>query len=138
MIRFLSFIGATSALKRFPPNEITMGRITMMQKEVDRMRKEVIWPVEPEHLPEISIQEVKKRCKLGGESLVIIDKLVHDITPFISSHPGGEALLRAASGRDATRAFHGGVYKHSRAAANLLAQMRVGRLRVSDGRHEAA
>ena len=35
-------------------------------------------------------------------------------------------MLSKNIGRDATTAFHGGVYDHSNAAHNLLAMMRVG------------
>jgi hypothetical protein len=37
-------------------------------------------------------------------------------------------IIRGYVGQDATAAFSGGVYKHSRAARNLLASMRVARL----------
>lgn len=49
------------------------------------------------------------------------------------SKDGGGALIRTRLGKDATTAFHGGVYDHSNAAHNLLAMMRVG---VIEGGYE--
>lgn len=44
----------------------------------------------------------------------------------MDQHPGGVQLLKASHGKDATRAFYGGVYGHLTAAINLLATMRIG------------
>lgn len=55
--------------------------------------------------------------------------IVHDVTDFISEHPGGKALIKGWIGKDATAVFNGGVYMHSNAAHNLLSTMRVGVLR---------
>lgn len=53
---------------------------------------------------------------------------VHDVGEFVDEHPGGPALLRTSVGTDATVNFHGRVYKHSRAARNLMAHYRVARV----------
>ena len=53
---------------------------------------------------------------------------VHDVGNFIADHPGGERILAVAVGTDASRNFHGQVYKHSNAAKNLLSNLRVARL----------
>ncbi|RLV90136.1 Acyl-CoA desaturase 1 [Spathaspora sp. JA1] len=63
---------------------------------------------------------------------IVIQNIIHDITPFMDQHPGGVALLRASHGKDATKAFYGGVYGHSTAAQNLLATMRIGVLDVGN------
>ncbi len=54
--------------------------------------------------------------------------MVHDVSHFVQEHPGGDAYLRANYGRDATAKFNGVVYKHSTAARNILAGLRVARL----------
>ena len=52
--------------------------------------------------------------------------IIHDVTSFISGHPGGEQLIISAIGKDATEAFNGGVYYHSNASRNLMSNMRIG------------
>lgn len=64
----------------------------------------------------------------AGELLVVMDGLVHDVSTFIHKHPGGEAILRDKAGKDVTIAFNGGVQRHSKAARNLAALMRIARL----------
>lgn len=58
--------------------------------------------------------------------LILVSGFIHDVSSFLNEHPGGKHLLTKNIGRDATTAFHGGVYDHSNAAHNLLAMMRVG------------
>ncbi|KAL6928535.1 hypothetical protein ACO0SA_003278 [Hanseniaspora valbyensis] len=59
-------------------------------------------------------------------ALVLIEGIIHDVTSFINGHPGGEQLIVSAIGKDATEAFNGGVYYHSNASRNLMANMRIG------------
>lgn len=63
---------------------------------------------------------------------IVIQDIIHDITPFMDQHPGGVQLLKASHGKDATKAFFGGVYGHLTAAINLLATMRIGILDVGN------
>ena len=63
-----------------------------------------------------------------GEKLIVIDGIVHKIDDFVSMHPGGAKILEFWNGRDATNAFNGEVYKHSKGARNLLAHFRVAKL----------
>lgn len=60
-----------------------------------------------------------------GFHLVIIDSIVHDVTDFISVHPGGPKRRLSSIGKDATDIFNGVVYNHSNAARNLLSSMRL-------------
>ncbi|KJK63891.1 GMC oxidoreductase [Aspergillus parasiticus SU-1] len=62
-------------------------------------------------------------------SCQFLNGIVHDVTDFSESHPGGLLMLRSVVGKDATAAFNGGVYSHSRVAHNLLATMRVASVR---------
>ncbi len=55
-----------------------------------------------------------------------MEGIIHDVTSFISGHPGGEQLIVSAIGKDATEAFNGGVYLHSNASRNLMSNMRIG------------
>ncbi len=54
---------------------------------------------------------------------------------FLPEHPGGEGLLRASLGCDASKNFNGMVYKHSSAARNLMANFRVARLGLGSSDH---
>lgn len=71
------------------------------------------------------------QCSNGtGKALVAIAGVVHDVSSFISQHPGGKAMISSGIGKDATAMFNGGVYDHSNAAHNLLSSMRVGVIRA--------
>jgi len=54
-----------------------------------------------------------------------MDSIVHDISNFFEAHPGGAEVLKPKIGKDATIAFNGGVQRHSKAARNQAAFMRV-------------
>lgn len=86
-------------------------------------------------LPIWTVEQFNYRSKrLWNEkkiALVLIENIIHDVTSFISGHPGGEQLISSAIGKDATEAFNGGVYFHSNASRNLMANMRIGVL-ISD------
>lgn len=75
----------------------------------------------------IEFEEFKQQSKTRG--LVLISGIVHDVTDFIASHPGGRALIKSAVGKDGTAVFNGGVYLHSNAAHNMLATMRISVIR---------
>jgi cytochrome b involved in lipid metabolism len=66
-----------------------------------------------------------------GQPLIIIEDWVHDVGEFLENHPGGAAILRKYYGRDATPAFNGERYNHSRAARAILARLRVAKLVTS-------
>eukprot|EP00172_Hildenbrandia_rubra_P000461 Plantae.Rhodophyta-Hildenbrandia_rubra.ctg1224.p1 GENE.Plantae.Rhodophyta-Hildenbrandia_rubra.ctg1224~~Plantae.Rhodophyta-Hildenbrandia_rubra.ctg1224.p1 ORF type:complete len:486 (+),score=63.40 Plantae.Rhodophyta-Hildenbrandia_rubra.ctg1224:190-1458(+) len=123
-IRFLSWFGLTSRLMRFPKNEIEKAKIQVKQQELDDWKTKVDWGVPLDGLKEISWEEIKKEVG-DGKHLVVIDGVVHNVDKFLDMHPGGRKILEFWNGRDATRAFNGEVYKHSKAARNLLANFRV-------------
>ena len=60
--------------------------------------------------------------------LLAISGIIYDVSSFLDDHPGGRSLLRAYMGRDATKAFNGGVYNHNNSARTLMGQFRVARL----------
>jgi len=126
-IWLFSFFGLTFDLKRFPTNEIEKGRLQMSQKRLERKLKTLNWGPDPQSLPLFTMDDVKRRV-LEGSSLMVVNGFVHDVAKFIPSHPGGEALIKAYLGKDATSAFTGGVYDHSNGAKNLLGTFRIGRI----------
>eukprot|EP01006_Ploeotia_vitrea_P029070 TRINITY_DN61673_c0_g1_i1.p1 TRINITY_DN61673_c0_g1~~TRINITY_DN61673_c0_g1_i1.p1 ORF type:complete len:679 (+),score=431.56 TRINITY_DN61673_c0_g1_i1:212-2248(+) len=127
-IALLSSLGLAYDLRRFPSNEIQKGKLKMKQKKLNKAKDELTWPRALDELPVMTPEQVKDQVKNHGAKLVIIDGLVHDVSVLIGQHPGGEAILRLRLGTDATRAFYGEVYRHSNAARNLLANLRVARL----------
>ncbi|GAA5980587.1 hypothetical protein JCM5350_004357 [Sporobolomyces pararoseus] len=117
-------LGLASQLKTFPDNEIRTGQLAMQMKKISKEAEEINWPTSSNHLPVLTWDEFTEACKT--RQLIVVSGFIHDVSSFISRHPGGAALVKARLGKDASAAFHGGVYDHSNAASNLLAQYRVG------------
>lgn len=126
----LSKLGLVWNLKTFSQNAIEQGLYQQQQKKLDRLRKNINWGKSIDELPVWDREEFNKRAK--SEQLMLISGIIHQVGPFIKEHPGGQALVKALIGKDATNAFSGGVYYHSNAAHNLLATMRVAVIRDAD------
>lgn len=125
----LSKCGYAWGLKTFSQNAIEQGLLQQQQKKLDSTRQKLQWGAQIEDLPVWDRADFNRRAK--AEGLIIILGIVHNVKPFIKEHPGGQALVRASLGKDATSAFNGAVYAHSNAAHNLLATMRVAVIRDS-------
>ncbi|SCV01056.1 LAMI_0G09076g1_1 [Lachancea mirantina] len=119
-----SMVGLAFNLKKFSQNAIQQGLVQQQQKKIDRQRSHLNWGTPLTQLPVWDKQEFMDQIK-KNPGLVVISGIVHDVAGYITEHPGGETLLQAALGKDATKAFNGGVYLHSNAAHNVLATMRV-------------
>ncbi|EOO00229.1 putative acyl- desaturase protein [Phaeoacremonium minimum UCRPA7] len=119
--------GLAYDLKKFPSNEIEKGRFQQQQKKLDKRRATLDWGTPIKQLPVITWDDFMATAKEGN--LVVIAGIVHDVSSFISEHPGGKALIKSAIGKDATALFNGGVYDHSNAAHNLLSTFRVSVIR---------
>jgi stearoyl-CoA desaturase (Delta-9 desaturase) len=119
-------LGLASNLKEFPQNEIHKGRYTMSKKSLDRFGRTISWPKGHNDLPIISFDDYQRFAKQDDDrDLLLIAGFIHDVSNFIDSHPGGRAILKSYTGKDATVAFYGGVHDHNTAAHNMLAMMRV-------------
>lgn len=129
VIFFLLKMGLAWNLKTFSQNAIEQGLLQQQQKKLDAVRLKLQWGALVDELPVWDRAEFNLRAK--SEGLIIILGIVHNVKLFIKEHPGGQALLRASLGKDATTAFNGGVYAHANAAHNLLATMRVAVIRDS-------
>ncbi|KAK6460840.1 hypothetical protein DFJ63DRAFT_289416 [Scheffersomyces coipomensis] len=133
----LDKVGIVEELSVTPDNLIDQLKIQQQQEVLNRMRSQLNWGTPISKLPSITPKDFKR---IIGSSTnkdriyIIIQNIIHDITPFMEQHPGGVPLLKASHGKDATKAFFGGVYGHSTAAQNLLATMRIGVL--DDGNDE--
>lgn len=126
----MSKVGLAWNLKKFSQNAIEQGLLQQQQKKLDRMRNKLNWGSKVEELPVWTREEFNERAKLEG--LIIISGIIHNVKTFIKEHPGGQAVVRASLGKDATKAFSGAVYAHSNAAHNLLATMRVAVVKDGD------
>ncbi|KAJ5897774.1 Acyl-CoA desaturase [Penicillium tannophilum] len=124
MIWTLSQFGLASKLRRFPRNEIEKGRIQRKWEALNTEGETVDWGVPLEELPIMEWEEFQQQARTGC-NFIVIKGVVHDVSAFVTEHPGGTALITAAIGKDATDMFEGGVYPHSGAAVNLLDTMRV-------------
>lgn len=99
----------------------------MKQKKLDQLKSTINFGPEEEDLPITDWISISKKVSEGAK-LVVIDGIVHDVASFIKEHPGGQNILLSRIGKDATIAFNGGVYRHSKAARNIAALLRVARL----------
>ncbi len=124
----LAYFGLCSRLIRFPNNEIVKARIQVQQQELDSLKKHIDWGKDISSLPSMDWEAVRARVS-KGETLVVIEGVVHKIDDFLSMHPGGQKILEFWNGREATQAFNGEVYRHSKNARNLLAHFRIATLK---------
>ena len=121
-------LGLAYNLKEFRSNEIEKGRLQQQQKKLDQKRAQLDWGTPLDQLPVLEWDDFQDRSR-NGRALVVVAGVVHDVTDFVSAHPGGRAMINSGLGKDATAMFNGGVYNHSNAAHNLLSTMRVGVIR---------
>ncbi|KAK5997690.1 Acyl-CoA desaturase [Cladobotryum mycophilum] len=137
-ITLWTLLGLASHPQQFDSNEIEKAIYQQKQKQVQRLKSRINWGHPLEALPIYTWSEYEALCvnKGGSRHLVCIAGVIYDVASFIDDHPGGRALILASVGKDATASFHGGVYDHSKAASNLLDNMRFGVLRRG-GRVEA-
>eukprot|EP01083_Nonionella_stella_P289221 984276_1 len=126
-IRTMSLIGMAFNLRKGPENEIQKGQLNIKLATLKKQRERVSYGTPVSQLPKWTMSDVKRRVG-EGELLVIINDVIHDVTTYEDTHPGGPTWFRSFAGKDATQAFDGGVNNHTTAARNLLSQFRVARV----------
>lgn len=124
LIYSTSLFGLASDLKTFSQNTINQGLVQQREKKLAKENNSIHWGPNVSELPIWDKDDYLHNLK-ENNNLVIISGIVHDVTGYITEHPGGQPLLKSALGKDATKAFTGGVYRHSNAAKNVLADMRI-------------
>ena len=67
---------------------------------------------------------------------LLIDGIVYDVAPWLTTHPGGAGVLLAAAGGDATQAFKD--VGHSAGAIAKMAQYQIGMLASDTSKISAA
>ncbi|ONK73655.1 uncharacterized protein A4U43_C04F33890 [Asparagus officinalis] len=75
------------------------------------------------HFDEVSKHNATKDCWL------IINGKVYDVTPFMDEHPGGDEVLLAATGKDATNDFED--VGHSNSAREMMDKYLIGDIDAS-------
>lgn len=121
----LSLIGQTYDLRIFSENIVKQGQVQMKQKQLEKISEKIDWGTPIDKLPVIT-RTVFDKISGEGYKLMIINGIVHDVSDFILQHPGGSRIMEPFCGKDATKAFTGGVYYHSNAARNTLIKYRIG------------
>jgi len=123
----LYLFGWAYDLKTFPDKLIEHARLETTRARIERELPNLA-PCPPlEKLPSMSISDVRRRCQEGA-SLIIVDSLVYDVHDFLPEHPGGQPILKAYIGKDATKAFYGNIVQHTAGARKLLASLTIARL----------
>ncbi|KAG6598642.1 Cytochrome b5 isoform A, partial [Cucurbita argyrosperma subsp. sororia] len=72
-----------------------------------------------------SIEEVSQHSS-NDDCWIIIDGKVYDLTSYLDEHPGGDDVIVAATGRDATDDFEDA--GHSKDARELMEKFYIGEL----------
>ncbi|KAK2465950.1 hypothetical protein APHAL10511_001591 [Amanita phalloides] len=78
----------------------------------------------------VSLEELRAN-KTREKLYVLIHEKVYDVTKFLDEHPGGDEVILAEAGHDATEAFED--VGHSDEARALLPDMFVGDIEPSNG-----
>lgn len=94
-------------------------KLKKLRSEQDRLA----WPTDQEEMPVITWDRFQVESK--ERPLILVSGFIHDVSSFLDEHPGGKHLLSKNIGRDATTAFHGGVYDHSNAAHNVRTKFSI-------------
>lgn len=133
IILFWYYTGIVTKVYKVNSSHIMRYKLENEQRLLDyelNLNLKVNKNVSVNDLPIWTVEEFAyKAAKLWKEekiALVLVEGIIHDVTSFISGHPGGEQLIVSAIGKDATEAFNGGVYLHSNASRNLMSNMRIG------------
>lgn len=132
-ILLMKALGIGSNLHAAPDSIIEKSLVQEEQRQLDNERSELKWGIPIDRLPIFTVRQFNNLVsKYPNRFYVVVSGIIHDVTPFAASHPGGLELMEATKGKDATTAFNGAVYQHSNAARNLLATMRIGVLSGSE------
>jgi len=133
LIKGLNLIGHAHDLKFITEEEVVKAKIQMNQRHLDSEMAKLRFGKHIDRLPELSWEDIQIRIS-EGESLIVVDGMIHDVKNFVHEHPGGRQTLLNFIGTDSSRLFAGeeGAHCHSKEARKFLNAMRVGVLRQTD------
>lgn len=120
-------VGLAKGLRAAPEEEIHKALLLTTEQKLASAKEAINWGPEIDTLPKMTTKQVQEKVKIGN-NWIIIEDLVYDVGEFYSRHPGGESILKAYLGRDATSAFKGGLNHHTQSARTLARTMVVGRI----------
>eukprot|EP00796_Vickermania_ingenoplastis_P003889 gene3890-2760_t len=140
-IRACSVLGFAWDLVRTPNDVIEMNMKRLQRKLAEeRIREIESAALKPNPQPTWTWDDVQTEVN-KGRKLVVIHDDVYDLDRGVPTgsgythgsknmkwyecHPGGQRILDAFIGKDATAAFTGGVYEHHAAAESYLPHLRV-------------
>ena len=115
----MCWCGLAGGRKVFGENEVRKGEVSMLLQSLREKVDSIEWPTEPEDLPVVDWETFQSESRKPGRNLLLVSGFIHDVGKWADEHPGGAGLIRMNNGRDASGAFHGGVYEHSNAAHNV-------------------
>ncbi|PVU93835.1 hypothetical protein BB561_003005 [Smittium simulii] len=127
-IKACYYLGLSYDLKTFPDNEIEKGYLENKTYQIQKLKEKINYGTPVNELQVYTQTEFDQQVSEYNKQWLIINDIIHDVETFADEHPGGKLLVLSGIGKDMTDAFTGGVYKHHKAAHNLLSQFRVGKL----------
>ncbi|KAL6906508.1 hypothetical protein ACP4OV_004109 [Aristida adscensionis] len=80
---------------------------------------------------EVAKHSVTKDCWIiiAGKIIEFLEDMVYDVTPFMDEHPGGDEVLLAVTGKDATSDFED--IGHSDSAREMMEKYYIGEIDAS-------
>jgi len=98
-IILMKSLGLASDLQTFSANAIEIGRLQQAQKKLVLKSAGLDWGVPIKSLPKMGWDDFTEQAR-DGRCLVAVAGVVHDVTDFVTSHPGGKAMIRSGIGKD--------------------------------------
>lgn len=100
---YISYLlGLAYDLKMSDEEEIRKSKVVVKEMAIQEEKSQLHWGPNDDELPSMHISEFEKLVKEEKRELMIIDGYVSDLVKFKTSHPGGEKILKAYYGKDAT------------------------------------
>eukprot|EP00127_Corallochytrium_limacisporum_P005573 Clim_evm90s207 gene=Clim_evmTU90s207 len=137
LINALVYVGLVKDLKYVSDEAINTATLQVKEGRLQNIKAQISYGVLLTDLPPVTRKEFENRCQEHGETLVIIDKKIYDVGPFLDQHPGGRKTLEEYIGRDVTDLFLGvtGDHVHSVSAESFLPRLAVGQI-VDELKHD--
>ena len=134
LIWSLSKLGLAKNLYRAPANEIKKAQVDTILHNLNP-----VYPSPASSLPVMTMALFREMAR--EKPLLLLNGYIVDTTDFKGHHPGGEEILYRYTGRDASKAFNGGLNMHSRSAIRWMQTLRIAKIEgnedvASDDHHD--